>query len=494
MQKTKAKQTKTSNKGITLVALVITVIVLLILAAVGIGAIAGPEGLIAKAKQAAEGYNDAAHEEAQTINEIFNMINGGNQGGSEEPEQPILNAEGNVNFTYNPSTPTNENVKVGISTETGYNIKYSIGNAEGEYQYYTGEITVEENTAIYVKLENSNKETGEYATGNVANIDKVEPNEFTPKIIGGTENSITISAKTEDTGSEGCATENIGIVEYTYYVNGEPKYTGPEESTTISGIPSNLSTGKKNNIYVIAKDKAGNTRTSEEIAETYVGYYISTDNDNEPDGIIYGDRLHPASGEWGNDYGGGAYTIDEIEQAKEYYICANGYEGAFGTADVIKAVNKEEKEGKRFYVMALENVASGTYTWGNDYELSEIITSLEVGSGAENTKNMIAELGNGTTGTNLWEIEQLQNKVAEGWYVPSRAEWAAFADAFDITNDSSSPNHYVNFGLGNHYWSSSQATTDIAWDVGFNDGDMYYFSVDYSSVSSYYCVRLGGTF
>ena len=76
MQKTKAKQTKTNNKGITLVALVITVIVLLILAAVGIGAIAGPEGLIAKAKQAAEGYNDAAQDEAQTINELLNMIGG----------------------------------------------------------------------------------------------------------------------------------------------------------------------------------------------------------------------------------------------------------------------------------------------------------------------------------------------------------------------------------------------------------------------------------
>ena len=79
MQGTKAKQTKTNNKGITLVALVITVIVLLILAAVGIGAIAGPEGLIAKAKQAAEGYNEAAQDEAQTINEILNMIGGGEE-------------------------------------------------------------------------------------------------------------------------------------------------------------------------------------------------------------------------------------------------------------------------------------------------------------------------------------------------------------------------------------------------------------------------------
>ena len=41
------KELKSSNNGITLVALVITIIVLLILAAVGIGAIAGEDGLIA---------------------------------------------------------------------------------------------------------------------------------------------------------------------------------------------------------------------------------------------------------------------------------------------------------------------------------------------------------------------------------------------------------------------------------------------------------------
>ena len=87
MQKTKAKQT--NNKGITLVALVITIIVLLILAAVGIGAIAGPEGLIAKAKQAAEGYNDAAQDEVQTINELLNMI----EGEKTSPQEGITSTE-----------------------------------------------------------------------------------------------------------------------------------------------------------------------------------------------------------------------------------------------------------------------------------------------------------------------------------------------------------------------------------------------------------------
>ena len=142
--------------------------------------------------------------------------------------------------------------------------------------------------------------------------------------------------------------------------------------------------------------------------------------------------------------------------------------------------------------MVLEDVASGTYTWDSylEGEFSEIITSLEVGTGAENTRKILERLGNGTVG-NLWEIEELQNKVAEGWYVPSRAEWAAFADAFDITGyqDSSNPNYYANFELCYNYWSSSQANSEIAWSVNFYDGCIYRYYV-YND----YCVRLGGTF
>ena len=74
MQETKERQIKTNNKGITLVALVITVIVLLILASVGIGAIVGEDGLITKAQEAAELYEQVAREEANAINAIFEIF------------------------------------------------------------------------------------------------------------------------------------------------------------------------------------------------------------------------------------------------------------------------------------------------------------------------------------------------------------------------------------------------------------------------------------
>ncbi|MCL2860142.1 MAG: hypothetical protein FWF46_06265 [Oscillospiraceae bacterium] len=67
------------NKGITLIALIITVIVMLILAVVSIGSING--GLFDKVKQVADIYNNSVNVESegieQSINILDNFINGG---------------------------------------------------------------------------------------------------------------------------------------------------------------------------------------------------------------------------------------------------------------------------------------------------------------------------------------------------------------------------------------------------------------------------------
>ena len=56
------------NKGITLVALVVTIVVLLILAAVSINLVLGQNGLIANAKEAREKSKNATDEESQLLN------------------------------------------------------------------------------------------------------------------------------------------------------------------------------------------------------------------------------------------------------------------------------------------------------------------------------------------------------------------------------------------------------------------------------------------
>jgi len=74
-----------NNKGITLVALVITIIVLLILTGVAISLVTGENGILKRAKDSTEGYNSVAEEEKDKLDK-YDKIAGasvGNIGGIE---------------------------------------------------------------------------------------------------------------------------------------------------------------------------------------------------------------------------------------------------------------------------------------------------------------------------------------------------------------------------------------------------------------------------
>ena len=60
-----------NNKGITLIALVITIIVLIILAGISISLLMGEDGIITKAKQGALNYQNAAIEEQAMLNNLY---------------------------------------------------------------------------------------------------------------------------------------------------------------------------------------------------------------------------------------------------------------------------------------------------------------------------------------------------------------------------------------------------------------------------------------
>lgn len=63
------------QKGITLVALVVTIIVLIILAGVSIALVLGDNGIITKAKEASNAQSEAAANEQTFMNEVVNYIN-----------------------------------------------------------------------------------------------------------------------------------------------------------------------------------------------------------------------------------------------------------------------------------------------------------------------------------------------------------------------------------------------------------------------------------
>ena len=97
------------NKGITLVALVVTIVVLLILSAVSINLVLGENGLIANAKEAREKSKNATDEESQLVNGtipdyIAEQVNG-TAGGSGNGGNGENGSGGSTNL------PTNETTK-----------------------------------------------------------------------------------------------------------------------------------------------------------------------------------------------------------------------------------------------------------------------------------------------------------------------------------------------------------------------------------------------
>ncbi len=76
MQKYNLKMNKEQKNqvGITLIALVITVVIMLILAGVAIAAVVDGDGLFSKTRQAAETYENATRDEAKQMQALMNEI------------------------------------------------------------------------------------------------------------------------------------------------------------------------------------------------------------------------------------------------------------------------------------------------------------------------------------------------------------------------------------------------------------------------------------
>ena len=99
INKKSARRNHSNQTGITLIALVVTIVVLLILAGVSINAVFGQDGIIQKAKDSQNKMDEATQNDLDSINELNNWIDGktngttgGNTtGGDETPtEKPLI--------------------------------------------------------------------------------------------------------------------------------------------------------------------------------------------------------------------------------------------------------------------------------------------------------------------------------------------------------------------------------------------------------------------
>ena len=216
-------------------------------------------------------------------------------------------------------------------------------------------------------------------------------------------------------------------------------------------------------------------------------YYADIDDDGTVYGVIFADLAVGRSGEYGTN-GNGTYEIPKEENLKSYYIKNENYiDDSFKKNGKVIAPIKETSGTNRFYVMALEDINSGTnYYWykagygilDDQYSVNYTSNDFAV-KGAEptgriNTNRMIKSWNSSQYGeqnsNDIWGV--IQNEVADGWFVPSKSEWAAFGEAFGIDNN----NYSSTYGLSYIYWSSSQLFSNNAFGPDFTIGiiDRYY--------------------
>ena len=477
-----------SDKAITLIALIVTIIVLLILAGVTINLAVNNQGIFNKAKTATGAYKMAgAREKIETLMSEYVMEKVTNE--SLTLKDYLAEKEGIGNITDNGDGTLSVEVddvylfKIKddgtevIDTET---LKGIVPNVS--YELYS-------DTAGTSKIDKTKK------------YDKIY---IGVKVSNASDYTSTPTIELKDTSGKTLSSTSVNGFNGYYEVNKEGSFTLKVTGTNKDGTRSKTQTITIANLAILP----GSTILRKNAPKISVlGLkYADIDGDGIADGIIVADiseasKDYPGGNPWGNSNGSFSYTKKETSELREYsentyeYTNADGYK-VEGT--LIKCKNNTGTP--RYYVLSLADYdANGHYWYKNAYgKMSDStstskFTSEDFGKGKENTEKMIERMknhsdikyngvdyGEPTTGTNadIWNI--IEDKVKEGWFVPSKAEWAAFASYLNTSKTSAKTNYYVNYGLNNWYWSSSQFDGNSAWYVKFGNGYMFILNVDNS--------------
>ena len=482
-RKTDEKQKmKKGIRGITLIALVVTIVVLLILAGVSINLIIGQNGLIKKAGDAKNSSKQAEVTDRITImlgewqiekhtadGDLETFLNAKKE--ANEIDDVTANGDGTYSiekddyiFTVKDDGTEITNVEVikGIVPQLSYAI-YS--DTAGQSQIETSK----KYDKVYIGVKVTN--AGDYTSA--PTLELKAPN-------GSTVSSTTVS----------------GYNGY-YEITNDGQFV-----LTVTGTNNDGTRSKTQPIVISCMDDVlpGSTILRSQAPKITVKglKYADIDRDGKADGIIVADiskastdtNTYKGGNPWGNSWGSFSYTA-QTTGLKSYSLDTNytykNPDGSQVDGTLITCTNNSGTP--QYYILSLANYDSNTHYWyKNAYgKMSDYskFTSQDFGKGKENTEKMIdrmknhsdtskysVDYGEATTGTNadVWSI--IQDKANEGWFVPSRAEWAAFASYLNTSKTSGDTNYYVNYGLSRWYWSSAQIDASTAYFVYFYDGDM----------------------
>ena len=399
------------DRAITLIALIVTIIVLLILAGVTINLAVNNQGIFSKAKTAGRVYSEKeATEQAGLLMSEYQMEK------SQDDSltlQKFLTDKGanyeedgdNLNLFEDGYIVTVDKNGTIISAErdAGVQPKVTAKVYTSEGKEVTSNSDAQNNEYITIVVENK---------GDLSSIDSIQVfNE------SGTE----LTEKSSSPIGNTSAVASYKIVQngkYTIKVKGTKD--GTQRTKTVIVTISNIS---------------------------YTGCYADVNDDGTVDGVIFIDLTLGATGQWGDDRG--TYSYSAVTSGLRSYKIStktSSYSGKFGTKSVIAP--NETSGNARFYVMALSDFDTNTYTWSDACSETKEIGSVK-------------------------------------FRLPSKEEWSAFGGQLGITTS----DYSSTYDLSYRYWSSTEYASSNAF---FADFDNVYMNNNLKVLDCY--VRLCATF
>lgn len=253
---------KRKESGITLLALVVTIIVMLILAGVALRLGIGDNGIIGLTGNTVDEYTNASEQEQEGLNRFtdeFNQIlNEGRPGGED-------NTDENITIDTRPTISIvgwNQGVGgiVEISPLAGCTIQYKIGRT-GQWTEYIGQVNVDNGDTIFARYKN---EEGVSASSSKIVEDTTGPNvNITSLTVDGGEISIMVTAQDNEMGMPNPPTYNyyIKLHSDTYYESVGHNTTGEFTFTELKG-------NEQYDIRVSTTDLAGNQGSTTSNSQT----------------------------------------------------------------------------------------------------------------------------------------------------------------------------------------------------------------------------------
>ncbi len=265
-----------NEKAITLIALVITIIILLILAGITINLALGDDGIITRAREVARNYEEVHNKELADLKEFGEELGSIIEGEVTNGDTPTIIIENLDEWT--------RSKKVTISANSKYITKYTTDGTEPSKENgeeYKNTFTVDKNCIVKAVYISSTNKVGNIVEKEINKIDTVEPSVLEIELIPG-KKSIDIKVNKAEDGAENNESGKSDIAGYRFSKDGT-NWTEYQEGTTykFDNLYGNLS-GETYTIKVEVKDKAGNTKVVENTATTTcknTNFYCETKDD-----------------------------------------------------------------------------------------------------------------------------------------------------------------------------------------------------------------------